>query len=111
MSRPDKPESDREFQSAPAAAETSAPAKPRKTLTGAAGERRMCLHGFERVELEPGESVHVTITADPRLLARLDGKAARWRIDQGTYTVALARAADAPVATRDVTPERRLFGH
>jgi beta-glucosidase len=31
-------------------------------------ERRLRLLGFERVELAPGESQHVTITADPRLV-------------------------------------------
>jgi beta-glucosidase len=35
----------------------------------------MRLLGFERVELQPGESKQITITADPRLLARFDGKA------------------------------------
>jgi hypothetical protein len=31
----------------------------------------MRLLGFERVELKPGESRYMKITADPRLLARL----------------------------------------
>ncbi len=49
---------------------------PQLYLTEAAGERRMRLLGFERVELEPGETREVTLTADPRLLARFDGRAA-----------------------------------
>jgi len=49
-------------------------------LTGVAGERRMRLLGFERVELAPGASRRVTVTADPRLLARFDAVAGQWRI-------------------------------
>ncbi|HEX5617777.1 MAG TPA: beta-glucosidase [Solirubrobacteraceae bacterium] len=60
-------------------------------------EPRTRLLGFERVELEPGESRRVTLTAEPRLLARFrDG---RWVIDTGDYEVAVATAADAPVLT------------
>ena len=40
---------------------------PQLYLTAAAGEQRMRLLGFERIELTPGESRQVTITADPRL--------------------------------------------
>jgi beta-glucosidase len=47
---------------------------PQVYLTDAPGERRMRLLGFERVELKPGESRTVTLKADPRLLARFDGK-------------------------------------
>jgi beta-glucosidase len=54
---------------------------------------RVRLLGFERVELEPGESKRVTIAAEPRVLAF---------IDAGTATVAVARAADAPVLTGEV---------
>jgi beta-glucosidase len=58
---------------------------------------RTRLLAFERVELEPGESRRVTLTAEPRLLARFrDG---RWAIDDGDHEVALATAADAPVLT------------
>jgi beta-glucosidase len=83
---------------------------PQIYLTSAANEKRMRLLGFERVELKPGESVRVTITADPRLLARFDGKKQQWRIDDGTYAVALSRAADAPVVTGDVKLAGRFFG-
>ena len=46
---------------------------PQLYLTAAPGEQRLRLLGFERVELEPGETRRVTIEADPRLLARYDG--------------------------------------
>src|SRR5262249_54559693 len=52
---------------------------PQVYLTAAPNERRLRLLGFERVELKPGESVHVTVTADPRVLARFDGKKQQWR--------------------------------
>ncbi len=66
---------------------------PQLYLTEAAGERRLRLLGFERVELAPGESRRVTVTADPRLLARFDGGAGRWQLAGGTYRVALGRSA------------------
>jgi hypothetical protein len=36
----------------------------------------------------------VTVTADPRLLARFDGHAGHWRISGGSYTVALGKNAE-----------------
>jgi beta-glucosidase len=43
----------------------------------------------------------VTLTDDPRLLARYDGSAGRWRITQGTYRVALGKSAEDLVLTAD----------
>ena len=83
---------------------------PQVYLTDAAGEKRMRLLGFERVELAPGESKEVTVIADPRLLAHFDPKEQQWRIDEGAYTVALARSAEAPVAKAQVKLAGRLFG-
>jgi beta-glucosidase len=83
---------------------------PQLYLTAAAGEQRTRLLGFERVELAPGESRQVTITADPRLLARFDGADGRWHIAGGTHEVALGSAADTPVLTADVAMEARAFG-
>jgi beta-glucosidase len=79
-------------------------------LTDAPGERRMRLLGFERVELEPGESREVTLTTDPRLLARFDGDARQWHIAEGTYAVALGTAADSLSSTAEAELEERLFG-
>jgi beta-glucosidase len=62
------------------------------------------------VELQPGESRQVTLTADPRLLARYDGSAGQWRIAQGTHRIALSRSAEEPVLTADTTLSGRLFG-
>jgi beta-glucosidase len=83
---------------------------PQLYLTEAAGEKRMRLLGFERVELQPGKSRTVTITADPRLLARFDGKAGQWRIDKGAYTVALGKNAGDIVLTVETPLAGALFG-
>jgi beta-glucosidase len=79
-------------------------------LTEAAGEQRLRLLGFARVELEPGESRQVTIEADPRLLARFDGSLGAWRIDPGTYRVAVGSSAAALEVTAEVTLTGRTFG-
>jgi len=79
-------------------------------LTEAAGSKRMRLLGFERVALKAGESRRVTLTADPRLLARFDAAAGRWRISGGSYRVALGKsAADLSLSAR-VRLSARLFG-
>jgi Fibronectin type III-like domain len=70
----------------------------------------MRLLGFERVQLEPGESRPVTMTADPRLLAHFDGEGRQWHVAAGTYRVSLGRAADDMVLTADVELTERRFG-
>ncbi|HEY7288495.1 MAG TPA: beta-glucosidase [Vicinamibacterales bacterium] len=83
---------------------------PQLYLTDAAGTKRMRLLGFERVDLAPGASRMVTVTADPRLLATFDGKAGRWQISAGTYRVALGRSALDLVSTADASLSARAFG-
>jgi beta-glucosidase len=83
---------------------------PQLYLTEAAGEQRMRLIGFERVSLKPGQSTRVTITADPRLLARFDGNAGRWRIEAGMYRIALGKSAEDLPLTADLPLAMRLFG-
>jgi beta-glucosidase len=85
---------------------------PQVYLTDAAGERRMRLLGFERVELKPGESRTVTVVADPRLLARFDGKngLGQWRIAEGTYRVALGKSAGDLVSIAETALTARVFG-
>jgi beta-glucosidase len=83
---------------------------PQLYLTQAAGDKRMRLLGFERVQLEPGESKRVEMIADPRLLARFDGDRGQWRIEDGACTVSLSRAADNPVETAETTLLGRYFG-
>jgi beta-glucosidase len=85
---------------------------PQVYLTDAAGDKRMRLLGFERVVLEPGESREVSVSADPRLLARFDGESGlgRWRIAGGTHHVALGRSAGELVLTGEAQLAERLFG-
>jgi beta-glucosidase len=83
---------------------------PQVYLTDAAGQQRMRLLGFERVELAPGASKTVTVTADPRLLARFDGKAGQWRLAAGTYRVALGKSASDHVSTAEAAISARVFG-
>jgi beta-glucosidase len=83
---------------------------PQVYLTDAAGERRMRLLPFERVELAPGASHSVTVTDDPRLLARFDGAAGQWRIAAGTYRVEVGKFAGELVLTAEARLAARLFG-
>jgi beta-glucosidase len=56
------------------------------------------------VELRPGESRQVTITADRRLLARFegsDGITGDWRIAEGTHQVAVGKSAHDRTLTAD----------
>ena len=83
---------------------------PQLYLTDAAGDKCLRLLGFDRVELQPGESRQLSITADARLLARFDGDAGQWRIAAGTYQVALGKSAEDYVLAAEVTLTERLFG-
>jgi beta-glucosidase len=82
---------------------------PQLYLTSAAGDRRMRLLGFERVALKPGESRPVTLTADPRLLARFDAGAGRWHVAAGTYVVAVGRSAGDLSLSAEVTLDGATF--
>jgi beta-glucosidase len=83
---------------------------PQLYLTEAAGERRMRLLGFERVALKPGESRRISFAADPRLLARFDARAGRWRIAEGTYRIVVGRSAGDLVLVAEIHLVARLFG-
>jgi beta-glucosidase len=52
----------------------------------------------------------VTLTADRRLLARFDSDAGQWRIDDGTYKVALGKAAGDLQLTAETSLTEALFG-
>jgi beta-glucosidase len=53
----------------------------------------MRLAAFQRVELKPGESRRVTLTAEPRIVADYDTRLPGWRVAAGRYRVAIARHA------------------
>jgi beta-glucosidase len=79
-------------------------------LTEAAGQRLLRLIAFERVVLDPGESRQVMFRADPRLLARFDGAAGRWRITGGPHEMAVGRSATDLVLRGHTELAARLFG-
>jgi beta-glucosidase len=83
---------------------------PQVYLTEAVGEKRMRLIGFERITLKPGETKQVSVTADPRLLARFDEQSGRWRILAGSYRIALGRSAEDLQLDADVQLPMRSFG-
>ena len=66
---------------------------PQVYLTAAAGERVLRLIGFQRVELNPGESRIITVTADPRLLGYFDEERRQWRVKPGIYQLRVGRSA------------------
>jgi beta-glucosidase len=84
---------------------------PQVYLSHAPDGPRLRLLGFARVELEPGESRRVTVTADPRLLARFGGAASQWHITGGAYQIAVGKAADDPTLTGETTLTEALFGN
>jgi beta-glucosidase len=67
---------------------------PQVYLRSAAGKVSTRLIGWDKVQLAPGERRRVSVTADPRLLARFDAKANCWRIDAGEYRVNVGLHAD-----------------
>ncbi|HEX6695579.1 MAG TPA: beta-glucosidase [Solirubrobacteraceae bacterium] len=79
-------------------------------LTSAAGEGRLRLLGFERVELAAGASRSVTVAADPRLLARYDADGGQWHLAAGVHGVMVGRAADDAVLSGQAELEERRFG-
>jgi len=66
---------------------------PQLYLTSLAGTPELRLIGWDKVALAPGESRHVTVTVDRRLLARFDAKAHAWRIPAGRYGVTLGSSS------------------
>jgi beta-glucosidase len=83
---------------------------PQLYLTDAAGEKRMRLLGFERVDLRPGEKREVTLKVDPRLIACFDTSAKQWGIAGGSYRIAVGESAADFKLTGDVPLQERLFG-
>ena len=61
------------------------------TLPGSNRVRRLA--GWCRVSLKPGQSAHLTVNADPRLLVDFDGKSQRWQQPAGDYQLRLGHSA------------------
>jgi beta-glucosidase len=62
----------------------------------ASGDRPRRLAAFARVNLAPGETRRVTLTAEPRILAEYDTALPGWRITPGDYRITVARDAAEP---------------
>ncbi len=66
---------------------------PQMYVSREGSDAPMRLAAFTRVELKPGETRRVTLTAEPRIVADYDVKLPGWRIAPGRYRVAVARDA------------------
>jgi beta-glucosidase len=67
---------------------------PQLYLTARGDQPIRRLLGWYRATLQVGETQHVSITADPRLLADFDAKTDSWRIPSAMITVAIGENAD-----------------
>lgn len=83
---------------------------PQLYVTAVPGGPCLRLLGFERVELDPGDTCRVRIETDPRLLARYDGSVGSWRIEPGDYTAAVGISASAMRLSAAVALTGRTFG-
>lgn len=70
---------------------------------GAGWEAPRRLVGFRKVELAPGRSQQLSLTLDPRLLARFDEQARCWRVSPGTYRFTLGGSSAVADATATLT--------
>lgn len=68
-------------------------------LEATPGGAKRRLLGYQRIDLQPGETRRVTLTADPRLLASFDAAAGMWRIAPGSYRVGFGKDAGAVTDT------------
>ncbi len=83
---------------------------PQLYLTNFENENKTRLLGFERIELEAGESKTITITVEPRLLANYHWEKQKWEIKKGTYYLALGKSAvDLPLKG-SAQLQNQLFG-
>ena len=78
-------------------------------LEGPAGPG-MRLLGFERVDLEPGESRTVSLEVDPRLLASYSTGRGQWHTAGGSYRLVLGHSAGDFTLEADVSLSDSWFG-
>lgn len=61
------------------------------TLPGTDEVRRLA--GWCRISLQAGQSTHLTVTADPRLLVNFDSRGQQWKRPAGAYLLQLGHSA------------------
>ncbi len=66
------------------------------------------LKGFQRVELAPGETKHITLALDPRAFAWYDVSAKKWTIDPGKFTVHIGDSVANTPLTTDLTVSKEV---
>ncbi len=71
------------------------------------GETLQRLVGYERLDLEPGETGAATVSIDPRLLAEWNGSG--WTIPAGTYGFAYGDNAEALGNVVEVSLQERSW--
>jgi beta-glucosidase len=61
------------------------------------------LKGFARVQLDPGQTRHVSVRLDARSFAWYDVAAKAWHVDAGTFTVHISRSSADPKLNGTIT--------
>jgi beta-glucosidase len=82
---------------------------PQLYVTPPAGGAAARLAGFRRIELQPGETRHITLTAERRTLARWDEAAKGWHLTGGSYAAAIGHDAVDHRLTGTATLEDQRF--
>ena len=83
---------------------------PQIYVSKAGGDRPARLMGWQRLMLKPGERRHVTITAEPRIVADWDVAGHQWHIAAGRYRVAVGHHAGDATLTAEAMLADRRFG-
>lgn len=73
------------------------------------GSKTPRLAAFQRITLAPGETRHVTLTTQPRVLAQWDQSSGKWLMADGTYTLTLGHDVTDPGLSKQVKLGKRSF--
>jgi beta-glucosidase len=82
---------------------------PQLYLTARAGQPLRRLLGWHRTTLQPGQAQHVTIAADPRLLADFDTATDTWLVPAAKISVAIQQDADSAGVGGSAQMQRRVL--
>jgi beta-glucosidase len=66
---------------------------PQAYLTSRAGQPCLRLLGWSKRLLAPGETQHITLSPDPRLLADFAGASGGWHVPAGTISVGVGQSS------------------